>query len=80
MYIIKSFNQCENKSYWNFYNGSCLCPDFTMKRPSTGRPKSMRICNEIDIKESDQPKRYGLYQNEGDNCRNCNVTGLSSQS
>ena len=56
----KEYQPVSNKGYWNPYNGSRLCPNLTIRRPSTGHPKSMRIRNEMDIRESGQPKRCDI--------------------
>ncbi|XP_039115839.1 uncharacterized protein LOC120251370 [Dioscorea cayenensis subsp. rotundata] len=47
----KEFQPMSNERYWNPYNGPHLYPDLTMRRPASGRPKSSRIRNEMDIRE-----------------------------
>lgn len=44
-------------------------------------PKSMRICNEMDLNEDGQLKRCGICRNESHGRQNCpNVAGLNSRS
>ncbi|XP_039119941.1 uncharacterized protein LOC120256298 [Dioscorea cayenensis subsp. rotundata] len=74
----KEFQTMSNERYWNPYNGPRLCADLTMRRPLSGRPKSTRIRNEMDIREGGQPKRCGLCRNAGYSHRNCpNAAGPS---
>ena len=42
-----------------------------MKRLTSGRPKSSRLHNEMDARETRTPQTCGLYKQSGHNQRSC---------
>ncbi|RVX07531.1 Serine/threonine-protein phosphatase 7 long form-like [Vitis vinifera] len=64
------FNPIPHESYWPYPDFPILHPDPTSMRDK-GRPRSSRIRNEMDLKETSVRIRCGLCKIAGHNRRNC---------
>ena len=73
------FNSIPHEDYWSYLDFPILYPDSQMIRYK-GRPRSLRIRNEMHLKEPSVKIRCGLCKIEGYNRRNCpkNDGGQSS--
>ncbi|KAL6314595.1 hypothetical protein AAG906_026935 [Vitis piasezkii] len=56
---------------WPQYNGPIIVPSDSMKRLTSGRPKSSRLHNEMDARETRTPQTCGLCKQSGHNRRSC---------
>ncbi|KAL6334650.1 hypothetical protein AAG906_019513 [Vitis piasezkii] len=52
---------------WPQYNGPIIVPSDSMKRLTSGRPKSSRLHNEMDARETRTPQTCGLCKQSGHN-------------
>ncbi|RVW68072.1 hypothetical protein CK203_064579 [Vitis vinifera] len=63
---------------WPQYNGPIIVPSDSMKRLTSGRPKSSLLHNEMDARETRTPQTCGLCKQSGHNRHSCpNVNNLS---
>ncbi|RVW80341.1 hypothetical protein CK203_039211 [Vitis vinifera] len=56
---------------WPQYNGPIIVPSDSMKRLTSGQPKSSRLHNEMDARETRTPQTCGLCKQSGHNRRSC---------
>ena len=56
-----------DESDWPQYNGAVIVPSDSMKRATSGRPKSSRLHNEMDAKEAKTQQACGLCKQLGHN-------------
>ncbi|RVW26810.1 hypothetical protein CK203_099738 [Vitis vinifera] len=56
---------------WPQYNGPIIVPSDSMKWLTSGRPKSSRLHNEMDARETRTPQTCGLCKQSGHNRRSC---------
>uniref|UniRef100_A0A2N9F1B3 SWIM-type domain-containing protein n=1 Tax=Fagus sylvatica TaxID=28930 RepID=A0A2N9F1B3_FAGSY len=75
----RPFEPVKDELYWKPIEGPTLRPDPTMARQK-GRPKSTRIRNEMDWRESQPKPRCGICQVEGHNRRTCPNASMASTS
>uniref|UniRef100_A0A2N9GDJ9 Transposase MuDR plant domain-containing protein n=1 Tax=Fagus sylvatica TaxID=28930 RepID=A0A2N9GDJ9_FAGSY len=75
----RPFEPVKDELYWEPIEGPTLRPDPTMARQK-GRPKSTRIRNEMDWRESQPKPRCGICQVEGHNRRTCPNASMASTS
>ena len=68
-YVVE-FNPIPHENYWSYLDFLILHLDSQMIRDK-GSPRSSRIRNEIDLKESSVKIRRGLCKRKGHNHRNC---------
>ena len=65
------FHPIFNEDEWPFYDGPTIIPPESMKRIGSGRPKSTRLHNEIDVREGKTTITCGLCKQPGHNRRSC---------
>ena len=65
------FHPMFNKDEWPLYDGPTVVPPESMKHIGSGRPKSTRLHNEIDVREGKTTIRCGLCKQPGHNRRSC---------
>ena len=65
------FHPIFNVYEWPPYDGLIIVPSKSMKRASSGRPKSSRLHNEMDVKEGKTSITCGLCKQSGHNRRSC---------
>ena len=56
---------------WPLYDGPTIVAPESMKRQVSGRPKSTRLHNEMDIREGKTKIKCGLCKQQGHNRRSC---------
>ena len=65
------FHPIFNEDEWPFYDGPTIIPPESMKRIGSGRPKSTRLHNEMDVREGKTTITCGLCKQPGHNRRFC---------
>ena len=60
-----------NEDEWPLYEGPTIVAPESMKRQLSGRPKSTRLHNEMDIREGKTRLKCGLCKQQGHNRRSC---------
>ena len=68
-----------NEDEWPLYDGPMIVAPESMKRQASGRPKSTRLYNEIDVREGKTTIKCGLCKQTGHNwwsCKNINQVQL----
>ena len=60
-----------NEDEWPLYDGPTIVAPESMKRQVSGRPKSTRLHNEMDIREGKTKIKCGLCKQQGHNRRSC---------
>ena len=60
-----------NEDEWPIYDGPTIASPEPMKRQVSGRPKSTRLHNEMDIREGKTKVKCGLCKQQGHNRRSC---------
>ena len=63
------FNPIFNEDEWSLYNGPTIVPLESMKCIGSGRPKSTRLHNEMDVREGKTTITCGLCKQSGHNRR-----------
>ena len=66
------FHLIFNEDVWPRYDGLTIVPPESMKRIVSGRPKSTRLHNEMDVREGKTIITCGLCKQPGHNRRSCN--------
>ena len=69
------FHSIFNEDEWPLYDGPTIVPPKSMKRIGSGRPKSTRLNNEMDIREGKTTITCGSCKQPGHNrwsCKNRN--------
>ncbi|KAF1899392.1 hypothetical protein Lal_00019520 [Lupinus albus] len=67
----RGFEPIGNEEYWPHYSGPMFIPNPLMRRNRTGRPKTLRIHNEMDDCATEKNKKCGLCRTEGHNRKTC---------
>ena len=65
------FIQIFNEDEWPLYDCPTIVPPESMKRIGSGRPKSTRLHNEMDVREGKTTITCGLCKQMGHNRRSC---------
>ena len=65
------FHPIFNLYEWPPYDGPIIVPFESMKRASSGRPKSSHLHNEMDVREGKTSITCGLCKQSGHNRRSC---------
>ena len=65
------FHPIFNADEWPLYDGTVIVPPESMRRFGSGRPKSTRLHNEMDVREGKTLNRCGLCKQLGHNRRSC---------
>ena len=65
------FHPICNEDEWPLYDGPTIVPPESMKRIGSGRPRSTRLHNEIDVREEKTTITYGLCKQLGHNQQSC---------
>ena len=65
------FHPIFNKDEWPLYNGTVILPPDSMRRFGSGRPKSTRLHNKMDVREGKTLIRCGVCKQLGHNRRSC---------
>ena len=60
-----------NEDEWSLYDGPTIVPPESMKRQVSGRPISIRLHNEMDVREGKTTIKCGLCKQTGHNRRSC---------
>ena len=63
------FHPIFNEDEWPLYDGPTIIPLESMKRIGSGRPKSTRLHNEMDVREGKTTITCGLCKQQGHNRR-----------
>ena len=74
------FHPIFNEDEWPFYDGPTIVPPESMKRIGSGRLKSTRLHNEMDVREGKATITCGLCKQSGHNRRSCkNINQVQSE-
>ena len=65
------FHPIFNVYEWPPYDGPIIMPSESMKRASSGRPKSSRLHNEMNVREGKTSITCGLCKQSGHNRHSC---------
>ena len=65
------FHSIFNEDEWPLYDGTTIVPPESMQRIGSGRPKSTRLHNEMDVREGKTPITCGLCKQLGHNRLSC---------
>ena len=65
------FHPIFNEDEWYLYDGPTIVPYESMKHISSGRPKSTRLHNKMDVREGKTTITCGLCKQLGHNRRSC---------
>ena len=65
------FHPIFNEDEWPFYDGIVIVPPESMQRFGSGRPKSTRLHNEMEVREGKTLITCGLCKQLGHNRRSC---------
>ena len=65
------FHPICNEDEWPLYDGPTIVPPESMKRIGSGRPRSTRLHNEIDVREEKTTITCGLCKQLGHNQQSC---------
>ena len=65
------FHPIFNEDEWSMYNGPTIIPSKSMKRIGSGRRKSTRLHNEMDVREGKTTITCGLWRQPGHSRRSC---------
>ena len=65
------FHPIFNENEWPLYYSPTIVPHELMKRIVSGRPKSTRFHNEMDVREGKTTITLGLCKQPGHNWRSC---------
>ena len=65
------FHPIYDEKEWPLFDGPTIVAPESMKRMGSGRPKSTRLHNEMDVKEGKTTITYGLCKQLGHNRRSC---------
>ena len=65
------FHSIFNEDEWPLYDGTTIVPPESMQRIGSGRPKSTRLHNEMDVREGKTLITCGLCKQLGHNQRSC---------
>ena len=65
------FHPIFNENEWPLYDGPTIVPSESMKRIGSGRPKSTRLYNEMDVREGKTTIICELCKQPGHNRRSC---------
>ena len=68
---VSLFHQKFNEDEWPLYDGPTIVPNESMKCIGSGRPKSTRFHNEMDVREGKILSHVGWANNRGHNRRSC---------
>ncbi|RYR58634.1 hypothetical protein Ahy_A05g024494 [Arachis hypogaea] len=74
------FRPLENPTTWPVYQGSRLVPNPHLRRVAKGRPKKIRLWNEMDVRDLRGPRHCRLCGGEGHNRSRCPHHGGASAS
>ena len=69
---VSLFHPIFNEDEWPLYDSPMIVPPKSMKRIVSGRPKSTRLHNEMDVREGKITITCGLCKQHGHNRRSCN--------
>ena len=65
------FHPIFNEDEWPLYDGTTIVPPESMQRIGSGRPKSTRLHNEMDVREGKTLITCGLCKQLGHNRQSC---------